>query len=325
MTALSVCVGLTVSFAAAALIARALIPVFKKKNFTRSPLVERGEALTPGEPAALFGVIPLTLGFLAGGLAGPIVSGMSGMLPVTAFRLFGGMIFALLAALAGGLDDWRAFRGGSVHPIVTFALYAVIVRFYTALLTAGGDRSDILVLPFFGQADLGVAYDILCFLLLLGSCYGGGVRTEAEDMAATSALIAGFSLAAAGGILKSVPAAVIGASLAGCALGGLIFGFPPAKIFWGRGGCVLFGAASAAAAMGCGVPALLIPAALPLFFEGVYALARLIVFAFAGKECPMSFSGWLCSTGLSYRAVSLINLIISLAGAVLTVFSAAKI
>jgi len=329
MTALVSFVSLFISFAAAVLTARLLIPVFRKKGLVRTSLTQRDGGLTPGGTSAGMGVIPLAAGFAAAVLTGGILSLVTGteLITVTALRIFGGLLFVLLTALAAGLDDWRSLRGReNVHPIINIALFAVIARFYTALLTAGGDRSDILILPFAGQADIGIFYDIFCFLVLMGSCFGSIARADTGDIAASSAMFTGLSLAAAGGILGSAPAAVLGSALAGCALGGLVYGFPPAKLLCGRGGAALFGAASAAAAMGCGIPALAVPAALPLVFEGIFALIRLGSLAFTGKPVSAgSFCGWLCSLGLSYRGASLVNLIISLAGLVLTVFSALKI
>lgn len=324
MTALTAFLSLVLSFAVSALSARILIPRLKKRGLSHTVMIQRNGAFTPGPTAAGMGVFPLAAGILTGVLTGGIIALFTeGFVPMTVSRVFGGLVFVLLTAFAGGADDWRSLRGRErVHPVIDLALFAVIVRFYMALLAAGGDRSDILVLPFAGQTDTGIFYDIFCFVLLLLTCYGSNL-SGTDDIACTSAMFTGLSLAAAGGILGSTPAAVWGAALAGCALGGLLYGFPPAKLLCGRGGRMLFGAAAAASAMGCGAPALLFFAALPLVFEGIFLLIRLMAFAFAGRTLTAdSLAGWLCEKGLSYRAVSLLMTAVSLAGLVLTVLAA---
>lgn len=326
MTVLAAFLSLVLAFAGTALSARMLIPKFREKGLSRTSMTERDGAFIPGETAAGMGVIPLTMGLAAGILTGGIAAIFTGgdFITVTAFRIFGGLVFVLLTALAGGLDDWRSLRGReTVHPIVNAALYAVIARFYTALLSAGGDRSDILILPFFGQGDIGVFYDVFCMVLVLAAVFCGSAQSEACDISSASAMFTGLSLTAAGGILGSTPAAVLGASLAGSALASLIWSFPPAKLLCGKGGGAVFGAAAAAAAMGCGIPALLIPAALPLVCEGIFFLAKPVFFACTGRQINAgSFAGWLCGKGLSYRSVSLIMAGISLAGLVLTLAAA---
>lgn len=327
MTALAALLGALAAFSVTALTAKKFIPKFRNKGITHTSLRQRGEAFVPGETAAAFGGIPLGLGFAAGGLVGTVILLLTGetlSLSVTLARLLGGILLALLLAAAGLLDDFRDIRGlSALHPLVRFALQAGIAACYLLALFLCGDRSTILVLPLVGQGDAGALYYILCLLLLIGAASGGSVQSETGDIAATSAMLTGFSLAVVGGILGSGPMSVLGFSLAGCALGVLLYSFPPPKLLCGKSGGMLFGGAAAAAAMSAGIPALLIPAALPLIFEGIFALVKLCVFAFAGKRLSAeSFAGWLCELGFSYRGASLISLCISLAGFALTVFSA---
>ncbi|MBQ4051840.1 MAG: hypothetical protein IJD13_09420 [Oscillospiraceae bacterium] len=322
MTALWAFLAVIAAFAVMALVTKKYLPEWKEKGFCRAPLIQRGEAFTPGERAVFSG------GFLMSGITAGVLAGFLASLfekeqlftAVTGIRLFGGLFFVLLTAVFGLLEDRREVLGLSELLIaVRISVLTGIALCFLAALFLCGDRSTILVIPAWGQGDAGIFYLLFCLVLLAGMPLASAVQSEAGDIASVCAMFTGLSLAAAGGVLKSLPAAVLGAALAGCGLASLLYSFPPAKLVCGKGGGLFFGAAAAAAAMGCGVPMLLSPAALPLVIEGIFALVKLVWFAVSGKRITAgSFAGFLCQKGMSYRSVSLVMAGISFIGFVLT-------
>ncbi|MDD6032205.1 MAG: hypothetical protein PUC47_01790 [Oscillospiraceae bacterium] len=333
MTALAAVLSAAFAFGAAALTARFLIPRLREKGLSKTPVRQKDGIFVPGLPAPPFGGLSLAAGLTAGALVGALVlllsqGNMLSELSVTrGFRLLGGLVMALLMGAVGLLDDYRQARGlsGLSGPVKLLLQAAVAVCFLLAMLLCG-DRSTILILPFLGQADLGYGYHPLCLLLILGAAAGGERTAFSDGTAATCAMVTGFSLALTGGVLGSGPAAVLGFALAGCALGLLLYSFPPAKLRCGKGGGMLLGGAAAAAALGCGVPVLLLPAALPWLCEGVYGLIRLFVFALTGKKLQAeSLGAWLEARGLSDKGVSGVGMLLSLLGFVLTLLCTWKL
>lgn len=333
MTGLAAILGAVFSFGVTALAARQMIPRFRNKGLSRTPVKKQGTDYVTGLPAPALGGFPLAMGLAAGVLAGLVLLALSGggspaeLTVILWARLLCGLLLGLLMGAVGLLDDYRRGKGlpGLSRLTILLLQAAVGICYLTALILCG-DRSTLLLLPFWGQADLGGFYHPLCLLLILGAA-AGGERTAATDgAAATVALTAGFSLALAGGILGSGPSSVLGFALAGSALGLLLYSFPPAKLRCGKGGGMLFGSVAAAAAMGCGRPMLLLPAALPWLMEGAFALVQLFAFALAGKKTQAaSFGGWLEEKGLSGKTVSGIYMAASLAGFGLTAVSALQL
>lgn len=325
MTAVWAFLSAGAAFAVTALTTKKYLPKLKEKGFGRTPLIQKGEAFTTGE-RAVFGGIFLSAGFAAGLLTGTAASLIGGeQFTVSGgARLFGSLLFVLLTAVFGLLEDRREASGLPGLPAwICFSVPLGMALCFLAALILCGDRSTILVLPGLGQGDAGILYLLICLLLLTGLPFASAAQSEAGDIASVSAMFTGLSLAAAGGILRSLPTAVSGAALAGCGLASLLYSFPPAKVLCGKGGGLFFGAVTAAAVMGCGIPALAVPAALPLVLEGAFALAKLICFAVFGKEITAgSFAGFLCQKGMSYGSVSLLTAAVSAAGFVLTVLGA---
>lgn len=312
--------------------AHKMLPWLQKKGLAKTPVVRQDEALVPGETAPVLGGLPMALGLLAGGACGLIAellsdSGPAALTAISAARVILGLLLGAMMAAIGLLSDYRESKGlpGLSRP-VTLALWAAAGAACLLGLILCGDRSTLFSLPFIGQADLGAFYHPLCLLFILGAAAGGEVLAETDGAAATAGLGAGMSLALAAGILGSSSGAVLGFSLAGCALGILKGSFPPVKLRVGRGGGMLLGGAAAAAALGSGLPVLLIPAALPWLTEGVFALVRLCRFALTGRDSGCSsLGGWLMGRGFSPKAVSAVYMGLSAAGLLLTAVSALKL
>lgn len=333
MTSLAAVLSAVLAFIAAALAARWMIPKLQKKGFSRAPVKRRGEDYVTGLPAPALGGLPVAAGLMVGVLVGLVLIALSGdgalaeLTRVSAARALCGLLLGLLMGAVGLLNDYRGGKGLSSlsRPLILLLQAAVGICYLMALILCG-DRSTLLVLPFWGQADLGGFYHPLCLLLILGAAAGGEQAGATDGTAATTALGAGLSLGLAGGILGSAPGSILGFSLAGGALGLLLYSFPPAKLRCGKGGGMLFGGMAAAAAMGCGSPALLIPAALPWLLEGIFALARVFAFALTGKRPQAaSLGGWLEEKGFSSKAVTGMSMAVSLVGFALTAVSALKL
>ena len=320
------------AFGATVFAARRMLLWFQKRGLTKTPIVQQDGALAPGETAPVLGGLPMALGLLAGGACGLIAELLGGSSPaaltaVSSARVVLGLLLGAVMAAAGLLSDYRESKGlaGLSRP-ATLVLWAAAGAAYLLGLILCGDRSTLFSWPFLGQADLGAFYHPLCLLLILGGAAGGEALAETDGAAATAGMGAGMALALAAGLLGSSCGVVLGFSLAGCALGILRGSFPPVKLRVGKGGGMLLGGAAAAAALGIGVPALFIPAALPWLAEGLFALLRVCRFALTGRDSGSgSLGGWFTRRGLSPKAVSAVYMGLSAAGILLTAVSALKL
>lgn len=330
MTTLASFLAAALAFGVTALTARRLIPWMQRRKLTRAPVRRReGEYIT-GQPAPVMGFLPLAAGLVAGVLPALVLLAVDtetpGLLATEVSRLAGGALLALGLGAVGLMDDYRHTRSlpGFSALFLTLAAGAVGLCYLAALILSG-DYSTILILPWLGQVDLGIWYHPLCLLLTVGMTMGSSQLDAADGAAPTASLTAGLALGLAGGMLGSSSAGVLGCALGGLSLAILLYCLPPVKLRCGRGGSMLLGGGVMAAAMACGAPAFLLPAALPWLAEGIYALVRSCRLALTGREMAPSLGVWLLERGWSDRWVACFWMILSLLGLALTILAAGGI
>jgi UDP-GlcNAc:undecaprenyl-phosphate GlcNAc-1-phosphate transferase len=141
---------------------------------------------------------------------------------------------AVLIALVGAVDDWRA-----LSPPVKLAgqIGAAVIA------VAGGVRVDDLTLPFIGQFQFPHEGGVLSAIWLVGLMNVVNFSDGVDGLAAGLCTIDGIAFAVIvfdlpGG---TVAAAVLAALTAGAAAGFLLYNFPPASIFMGDSGSNLLG------------------------------------------------------------------------------------
>ncbi len=141
---------------------------------------------------------------------------------------------AVLIALVGALDDWRALS----PPVKFVGQIAVAV-----IAVAGGVRVDDLTLPFIGNLQFPHEGGVLSAIWLVGLMNVVNFSDGVDGLAAGLCTIDGIAFAI---IVFALPGAAVGAAIlaaltAGAAAGFLIYNFPPASVFMGDSGSNLLG------------------------------------------------------------------------------------
>ncbi len=144
------------------------------------------------------------------------------------------IVGAVLIALVGAVDDWRA-----LSPPVKFAgqIAAAIIA------VSGGVRVDDLTLPFIGNLQFPHEGGVLSAIWLVGLMnvvnFSDGVDGLAAGLCTIDGIVFTIIVFALPG--GAVGAALIAACTAGAAGGFLIYNFPPASVFMGDSGSNLLG------------------------------------------------------------------------------------
>ncbi len=202
-------------------------------------------------------------------------------------RIILGFVMALCYGGVGFVDDYLKVvkkRNEGLSVTQKFIVMFFIGALFLTGLYFSGDRSTIVIIPFLGQADLGLAYYPLA---LLGIVYlvnvtnlTDGVDGLCASVAFVSAL--GFMLLATFMHMEGI--SMLSAALAGGCLGFLIWNYHPAKVFMGDTGSLFLGGMLVAAAFGLGVPVILILTGLVFILDGLSVMIQVAYFKYTRRK-----------------------------------------
>jgi len=201
--------------------------------------------------------------------------------------LFPGMIMSLAFAAIGFLDDYIKVvkkQNLGLTARQKYLMQLIIAVFYLAMLYLRGELSTLLVIPFFGQIDLGLLYYVLAVIIITGFVNAVNLTDGIDGLASSVTFVYALVFFVVSGILQKQAPSVMAAALAGGCLGFLVWNFYPAKVFMGDTGSLFFGGLVVALAFEEGLPLLLVFAGVIYWCEAFSVILQVISFKSTGKR-----------------------------------------
>ncbi|MBQ7474679.1 MAG: phospho-N-acetylmuramoyl-pentapeptide-transferase [Clostridia bacterium] len=238
---------LALTFAAAAVISRFLIPVLKSKKMGQrileiGPRWHKSKEGTPTMGGIAF-IIPVILF----GVAASVYLWVRDGDPSSALPLVLTLCLGLFGGLIGCIDDMAKLRNkrneGLTAPqkfllqVLAAALYLIGMRFFCGMNTE-------LYIPYFKVTfDIGIFYYFFALILICGMMNSVNLTDGIDGLASGVTLVVGVFFAAAGFRAPGTDggAVVLGGLLIGATAGFLIYNFYPARVFMGDTGSLFLG------------------------------------------------------------------------------------
>ncbi len=244
-----------------------IIPALRRLHFGQTikeigPTWHQGKNGTP-----TMGGLTFYLGVLAGAVLG------YGMLAVSVPGLLGGWlsdrcISLLLAVLTAYLFGFVGFADDYIKVVkkrnlglkarYKIVAQTLITGAYLCALQLNGTLSTVVALPLLGRVDLGWAFYVLSFLLIIGMVNAVNLPDGIDGLCScvTFVVMMGFMFIAS--LLGNTTMSLFAAAVAGGCAGFLAWNFYPAKVFMGDTGSMFLGGAVVTVAYGLGRPELLL-------------------------------------------------------------------
>ena len=202
-----------------------------------------------------------------------------------ALLLFTALLFALLNALIGLLDDLTKLRhkenkGLSAKEKLFLQIGAVALFLFSRRMLFGAGSSFFI---FGKEIELGAFYYPLIALMLTGLINFANLTDGIDGLASTVAFSAGIALFYVS-FTHNASSAAISAMLIGSTVGFLIFNIHPAKIFMGDTGSLFLGALVAVSALDAGGPLTIVGAGIVYILEGASVIIQVLVFKLTKKR-----------------------------------------
>lgn len=244
-----------------------LVPALRRLHFGQTikeigPTWHQGKNGTPTMGGLMF-----YLGVLAGAVLGYAMLAVSvpgllgGWLSDSCISMLLAMLTAYLFGLVGFADDYiKVVKKRNLGLKARYKIIAqiLITGAYLSALQMNGTLSTVVALPLFGRVDLGWAFYVLSFLLIIGMVNAVNLTDGVDGLAScvTFVVMMGFLFIAS--LLGNTTMALFAAAVAGGCAGFLAWNFYPAKAFMGDTGSMFLGGAVVTVAYGLGRPELLI-------------------------------------------------------------------
>ena len=233
-------------FAAAYALGGAILPLLKRMRFADIP----DTADANGRNVPVGGGVVIGAAALAAAAVGTVLTRVFSdplSFDTEGFSEYTAGLVISIAAMAAGFYSDRlkvSGRAGGLDRTGRAAVYLTAAAAFAAVLYSSGGR-QVIDIPFYGEADLGMAYYpvIGAYMVLVTVCAGSTDNAEGVMPAVSTACFIG-----SGGLLADCGAGIYSifcAGAAGSCAGFLRYGFPPAKLFCGDTGRFFLGTAMA--------------------------------------------------------------------------------
>jgi phospho-N-acetylmuramoyl-pentapeptide-transferase len=197
------------------------------------------------------------------------------------YRLFAGLIFALLNASLGFADDYRKAVMKNNDGISMKAKLIPQFIFCAAFLYALyllGDRSTAVDIPFFGLLDLGILYYPLMVLLMVYLTNAVNLTDGVDGLCGSMTTVTAVALAMLAARYGSPEYTIFSLAIAGGCLGFLTHNLHPAKVFMGDTGSMYLGGFITAVGFALHEQVLLIIAALLYIIEALTVVIQRVYY-----------------------------------------------
>lgn len=202
-------------------------------------------------------------------------------------RLFSGLVMALAFGFMGFIDDYIKVvrkRNLGLTALQKIILQTLISGAYLATLYVKGDTSTIIVLPFFGQLNLGVLYYPVMMLFIIFMVNAVNLTDGIDGLAASVTFVVSACFMLIAGMLAFNEMSILATAVAGAMIGYLVWNFHPAKVFMGDTGSMFLGGLVVAMGYGVGLPAFLIPIGIVYICEAGSVVLQVASFKLTGKR-----------------------------------------
>ncbi len=245
-------------------------------------------------------------------------------------RFFVGIIMSLAMSFLGFADDFVKVAKKQNLGLTArqkLMIQFIIAGFYLSSLYLAGDRSTTLVIPFFGQWNIGPVYYPLAAIGIVYIVNSVNITDGLDGLASSVTLASALGYLAVASILGFFSMQILSAALAGGCIGFLCWNFYPAKVFMGDTGSMFLGGLVTALAFGVGMPLILIFMGIIYIVESMSVVLQVISFKTTGKRIfkmspihhHFEMSGW-----KEAQIVAAFTIIQAL-GAILAVLSSTRI
>lgn len=274
-----------VAFVVTAALGMPLIPFLRRLKFGQTildigPAWHKKKQGTPTMGGLLF-IAGITAAVVMGGLMGGPGAPQQNM------RLFSGMVMALAFGAVGFLDDYIKVvkkQNLGLTARQKYLIQLIIGVFYLVMLYLCGDTSTVVVIPFFGQIDLGLFYYAFALFVITGFVNAVNLTDGIDGLASSVTFVYALIFFVISGVLQRGGASTLAAALAGGCLGFLVWNFHPAKVFMGDTGSLFLGGLVVALAFEVGLPLLLALAGVVYWCEAFSVILQVISFKSTGKR-----------------------------------------
>ena len=202
-------------------------------------------------------------------------------------RLFSGLVMALAFGFMGFIDDYIKVvrkRNLGLTALQKIILQTLISGAYLATLYVKGDTSTIIVLPFFGQLNLGVLYYPVMMLFIIFMVNAVNLTDGIDGLAASVTFVVSACFMLIAGMRAFNEMNILATAVAGAMIGYLVWNFHPAKVFMGDTGSMFLGGLVVAMGYGVGLPAFLIPIGIVYICEAGSVVLQVASFKLTGKR-----------------------------------------
>ncbi len=282
------------AFIITAVMGKALIPFLHKLKFGQpindiGPTWHKSKQGTPTMGGLLF-IIGITVSVIAGYLV-LVISDNSDLVDVTISvqnrRMFAGLVMSLAYAFIGFMDDYIKVvkkRNLGLTAKQKIALQFLVAVAYLATLKLIGGLSTVLVVPPFGQLDIGIFYYPLAMIIIIGFVNAVNLTDGIDGLAASTTFVYALAMMIVSAMLSYGRNELLAAAAAGGCLGFLVWNFHPAKVFMGDTGSMFLGGLVVALAFGVNMPAVVLLAGVLYLIEAFSVIIQVCYYKLTGKR-----------------------------------------
>lgn len=202
-------------------------------------------------------------------------------------RLMAGLVMALLFGFMGFIDDYIKVvrkRNLGLTAMQKIVMQVLISSAYLATMYIKGDTSTVLILPFFGQLDLGILYYPVMLLFIIFMVNAVNLTDGIDGLCGSVTFVASSAFMIIAAMLACNEVSILATATAGAMIGYLVWNFYPAKVFMGDTGSMFLGGLMIALAFGVGMPALLVLVGIVYICEAGSVVLQVASFKLTGKR-----------------------------------------
>lgn len=203
------------------------------------------------------------------------------------YRLFAGVLMALMYAFCGFIDDYAKVKkqdNNGLSGWQKLVLQTLIAAAYLATLRLLGTANTLLWIPFAGYIELGFFYYPIMVVFIVGTVNAVNIHDGIDGLCSSVTLVASAVFAIIFVKYGMFGGALCAALTAGCCGGFLVHNHNPAKVIMGDLGSHFLGGLIVAMTFYLDRPVLLIPIGIVYYWEMFSVILQVISFKLTGKR-----------------------------------------
>ena len=282
------------AFAITAVMGKLLIPFLHKLKFGQpindiGPTWHKSKQGTPTMGGLLF-IIGITVAVIAGAIMLSFSENSELRDPSVSLqnrRMFAGLVMSLAYSFIGFTDDYIKVvkkRNLGLTAMQKIVMQVLVAAIYLLTLRLVGGLSTVLIVPPFGQLDLGIFYYPLAMIIIIGFVNAVNLTDGIDGLAGSVTFIYALALMVISAMLSLSRNEVLAAALAGGCLGFLVWNFHPAKVIMGDTGSMFLGGMTVALAFGIDMPIIMLLAGVIYLIEAFSVMIQVGFYKLTGKR-----------------------------------------